>query len=428
MIPITGLLPFFFGIVIIGLTCLMLVASELGKRARLTLPGRFALMGALGFGVFAFSLKTGIIIYLDSLGREDLVAARAPAPRPQIVIQTAPAAPPDPDAWPVWRALPARAPTPPGNPQSKAKTALGKALFFDANLSADRSLSCASCHRLGEGGDDNAAVSTGIDGQKGNRNAPSVINAAFLSRLFWDGRAASLEAQARGPLLNPVEMGMPSHRAVAERVKENAEYKQAFASIFGGSAPVNISNIAKAIAAYERTLITPRAAYDRYVAGDESALSPQQLRGMALFQEKGCRNCHLDPTFSSAGRVKPFGIYRTFPVFPDNAFVRKYGLMEDGKPRMWRVPSLRNVARTAPYFHNGSVKRLEEAIRVMAVSQLQKVLSDDPADDMQVTSIREAGGKPALRLTVTRGRAMSGQDIADIAAFLRSLSAAPPQS
>ncbi len=416
-----GILPVFLTIIGIGLTCLLLVASELGKRARMSVPGRIALMGALGFGVIAFSLKTGIILYLDSLSHEQMVAAHAPAPTPPPLPPATHEALPSPaKSWPVWRALPATAPAPANNPQSAAKITLGKALFFDTDLSADRTLSCASCHRLAEGGDDNSAVSSGIDNQKGNRNAPSVINAAFLSRLFWDGRAPSLEAQARGPLVNPVEMGMPSLAAVTSRVRAKPAYARAFRRVFG-SGPVTISRITKAIAAYERTLITPQSPYDRFVAGERDALSPQQLRGMALFQEMGCRNCHLDPTFSSAGLVKPFGTYRTFPVFPDNKFVRKYDLLVGGEAQTWRVPSLRNVAVTGPYFHNGAVNELEEAIRVMAVSQLQKRLSDERADDMAITVVREPGARPGLRLTVTRNRAMSGQDIKDIAAFLRSL-------
>ena len=176
-----SVLPVFFTAVGVGLVCLLLVASELGKRARLSLPGRIALMGALGFGVFAFSLKTGIILYLDSLERTDLVVTR-----PQKVVVQLPSAPKHilaetklsgSRSWPIWRSLPSRAPVPSDNPQSPQKITLGKKLFFDPNLSVDRTVSCASCHRLEQGGDDNARVSSGIRQLKGDRNAPSVINA-----------------------------------------------------------------------------------------------------------------------------------------------------------------------------------------------------------------------------------------------------------
>jgi cytochrome c peroxidase len=302
--------------------------------------------------------------------------------------------------------------------------ALGRKLFFDRRLSADETVSCASCHILREGGDDNAPVSTGIEGRRGTRNAPTVWNAAFLKRLFWDGRAGSLEDQARGPLTNPLEMGMPSYEAVERRVASITDYRTDFSRAFADEMPVTMANIAKAIAAYERTLITPETAYDRFVRGDDQALTEQQQRGMALFAETGCRSCHVDPTFSSAGTIRPFGIFRPFPVYAGNPLVEKYALLADGKPAAYRVPSLRNVAQTAPYFHNGAVASLQEAIRIMAVSQLGKVLSDDERDDMRVTPQRG----DTLRLSVDHRRALSTQEIEDIAAFLATLSAAGPAS
>lgn len=411
----------------VGLTGLLLVAGELGRRAGLSVFGRAALACGLGLGVIAFSLKAAILIYLQTLGRDDLVAAASERVR---IAAAGPAVKsrrttPMPSISPtVWRTLPATAPIPRDNPQTPDKVALGRKLFFDPALSADGTVSCASCHILADGGDDNAPLSTGVDDRTGDRNAPTVINAAFLSRLFWDGRAASLEAQARGPLVNPKEMAMPSLDAVVRRVERQPGYAAEFRRVFGGKKPVSIVNITRAIAAFERTLVAPASAYDRYVAGDDGALSAQQLRGMALFDANGCRGCHADPLFSAADRSTSSGAYRVFPVFPDNDLVRKYGLLIDGKPRAWRVPSLRNVAVTAPYFHNGSVDTLEEAIRVMAVSQLRKKLSDDPADDLAITSTT-AGAGAERRLTTIRDRALSDGEIADIAAFLESLTALP---
>ena len=148
---------------------------------------------------------------------------------------------------------------------------------------------------------------------------------------------------------------------------------------------------------------------------------------MALFEKLGCRTCHIDPTFSSAGTVKNLGTYRIFPIFADNPFIAKYELLLDGKRGTWRVPSLRNVACTAPYFHNGSVNDLKEAIRIMAVSQLGKILSNDPGDDVLVsaTSIGKKGDK--RQLTIVEDRALSDQDIADIEAFLIGLNGEPDE-
>lgn len=414
------ILVFIVAAVMAGIAALLLVANELGKQANLTFPGRLALVGGLGFGVIAFTIKAGLVLYLGSLTSDQIASIRS-------LKQYTPSQPIPAMAnssrqhtgfW-VWQALPDHARSPANNPTTVEKVALGKKLFFDKRLSADNSLSCASCHILTEGGDDNAQFSTGIRGLKGGRNAPTVWNAAFLSRFFWDGRASSLEAQAKGPLVNPVEMGMSSLLAVERKVGTIPAYNAAFKQVFSGTKPVTIDNIAKAIAAYERTLITPDTPYDRFVRGDDTAMTPQQIRGMALFKATGCRNCHIDPMFSSAGTIKPFGVYRPFPIHADNKFIKKYDLLVDGKRQKYRVPSLRNVAITAPYFHNGSVTSLEEAIRVMGVSQLGKVLSDKSEDDVSVTWPEGQ----SRHLTLTRNHALSESEISDIAAFLNSLTA-----
>lgn len=418
----------------LGLLCggaaLALVANELGKRARLPVPSRFVLAGGLGLGVVSIAIKVVIISTLSQADGQTLAHAGSTARAtvqgwwPEAAEAAAPQVSAAPAGFRTWRALPEAAPEPRDNRATAAKIALGRMLFNDRTLSRDRSLACASCHMLGEGGDDNARYSTGYRGQLGNRNAPTVLNAAFLTRLFWDGRAPSLERQAEGPFVNPVEMAMPSLAAVEARVTESPQYRARFAEAFPGATPIKIRNITRAIAAYERSLITPDAPYDRYIRGEEAALSPAARRGMALFDETGCRGCHIDPVFSAAGSEKPLGVYRRFPVYSeDNLFVAKYGLLVDGAPARFRVPSLRNVALTAPYFHNGSVTELEEAIRVMAVSQLGRRLSNDPGDDLRVVAQRVADSTPGLNTASVRGRALSDGEVADIAAFLRALTA-----
>lgn len=416
---------------LLGVSALALVANELGKRANLSPPARVLLSGGLGMGVFAVGLKILIIVTLSHLDGQSLAAAGSAmreatedffafddnVPGEEVVISS-------PTGFRTWRALPPAPRAPSSNRSTPEKVALGRILFNDKNLSLARDLSCASCHVLADGGDDNARYSTGYLGQTGDRNAPTVYNAAFLTRLFWDGRAPSLEGQAEGPFVNPVEMAMPSLGDVEKRVREDPRYEPLFVGIFPGEDPINIRNITRAIAAYERTLVTPNAPYDRFVRGDDSALSAAALRGMALFDKVGCRNCHIDPVFSAAGTEKPLGTYRSFPVFQqNNPYLAKYDLLLNDQPGRFRVPSLRNVALTAPYFHNGSVTELEEAIRVMAVSQLGRTLSDDPLADIRVIAVNVEDAEPGRNTGLVADRAVSEQEVADIAAFLRALTA-----
>ncbi len=286
-----------------------------------------------------------------------------------------------------FEALPARPPVPADNPLSAAKIELGKMLYLDPRLSRDGTVSCNSCHNVMTNDTDNRPVSVGVKGQKGGRSAPTVFNAAFLSAQFWDGRAATLEDQAKGPILNPIEMGMPSEAAVLERLGRIPGYVTRFAEVFGAEGSLTYDNVAKAIAAYERTLITPNSPFDRYLRGDKAALSPEAQRGMKLVQSVGCTACHNGPNFSGPANLPVGqGFFQKFPTFSDNSYVRKYDLMsdtglhsvtqKDADKHMWRVPTWRNVALTAPYFHNGSVQTLDEAVRVMAKTQLNKDLKD----------------------------------------------------
>jgi cytochrome c peroxidase len=390
---------------------LLMVQFELGPLANLTTGRKWGLTLMLGSGMVAFSIKLAIIAILAGYPEQTI--------RPQITMQKTlshaeawgnRAAPirrtsDGPRAY-VWRALPETAPAPAGNPTMPEKVALGERLFHDANLSINGEVSCSSCHDVKKGaGVDRRPTSIGVGGQIGNRNAPTVWNAAFQSVLFWDGRAASLEA-------------------VERRVREDESYRAPFAKAFGGGQPVTIDRIAEAIAAYERTLITPDAPYDRFVRGDEKALSTAQLRGMELFQSVGCILCHSGPNFSGASVFDPPpATQRIFPVVYSSGYMSRYRLTGDvganasgSKRGVWRIPSLRNVALTAPYFHNGSVDNLTEAVRIMATVQRGKRIGNDAGERTVVWSKRER--------TISRVETvpLSERDVDDIVAFLKSLS------
>ncbi len=292
-----------------------------------------------------------------------------------------------------WDALPEQPPIPADNPQNAAKVLLGKTLYFDPRFSEHGNISCNSCHNLMAGGDDNRPNSIGIHDARGERSAPTVWNAAFLSVQFWDGRAPTLEEQAKGPVINPVEMGMQSLDYAMARLEQIPGYAPLFEAAFPDEDnPVTADNAAKAVGAFERTLITPDSPYDRYVKGDAAALTEQQVRGMETFAGLGCTACHSGPAFSGPPLPVGIGFFQRFPTYPGTVYEAQYGLSEDpgrfqatgneADRHMWRVPTLRNVALTAPYFHNGQVPTLFEAVRVMAKTQLNKDLSDAQAADL----------------------------------------------
>jgi len=292
-----------------------------------------------------------------------------------------------------WQALPDKAPEPADNPTTAEKVELGRMLYFDPRFSETGTVSCNSCHNLMLGGDDNRDFSMGVHGKTGGRSAPTVWNAAFASSQFWDGRAPSLEEQARGPVVNPVEMGMSDLEKAMSRVRAIPGYKAYFERAFGGDDPMTVDNAAKAVAAFERTMITPNSPYDRFVKGDKRALTVQQQRGMQAFAETGCVNCHSGAAFNGPSMPAGTGFFMKFPTFTNNDYVKKYDLMKDrgrfestGKAadtHLFKVPTLRNIALTAPYFHNGSVATLGEAIRVMAKVQLNVDLDDAKAADIE---------------------------------------------
>jgi cytochrome c peroxidase len=249
---------------------------------------------------------------------------------------------------------------PDDNPMTAEKIELGRMLYFDTRLSKDGKISCATCHNPKEAWAEREPVSTGIGGQKGGRNSPTVINAAYAPAQFWDGRAATLEEQALGPIENPIEMGHHLDAMIADLSKLD-EYKERFQKVFGTG--ITKDGVAKAIAAFERTVLSGNSAFDRFKAGNEKALSDAQKRGMELFESAGCSTCHAAPLFSN---------YRYYNAGVDAGKDKPdAGRMDVTKKETdrgkFRTPSLRDVAGTAPYFHDGSVAKLEDAVALMAV-------------------------------------------------------------
>jgi len=316
-----------------------------------------------------------------------------------------------------WKALPDTAPAPADNPTTAAKVELGKMLFMDPRFSSTGTISCNSCHNVMEGGDDSRSVSMGVHGKTGGRNAPTVWNSAFHSVQFWDGRAALLEDQAKGPVANPIEMGMKDVDTAMARVKRIPGYKPVFEKAFGKNS-MTVENAAKAVAAFERTLITPNSAYDKYAKGQLTAMSKQQIRGMEKFASIGCTSCHSGPAFNGGTRKLGEGFYVKFPTF-ESKYVSQYKLKADkgreeatGKAvdrHMYRVPTLRNITDTAPYFHNGSVNDLSEAVRVMAKSQLDLTLPEKDVKDIVAFFDALTGEYP--QITMPRLPATSGYSI-----------------
>lgn len=265
-----------------------------------------------------------------------------------------------------------------GTPEqtTPARVELGRLLYHDARLSKNQQISCNTCHTLARWGVDGEPTSAGHRGQRGARNSPTVLNAAGHFVQFWDGRAKDVEEQAKGPVLNPVEMAMPDAASVEKVLRSIPGYRPLFAKAFPGQPePITFDNMAIAIGAFERTLVTP-SRFDKFLAGDDGALSAEEKRGLALFVQTGCTTCHAGAylggqMFQKAGLVKPW---------PNQKDPGRFEVTKNEADRMlFKVPSLRNVAKTGPYFHDGSVTRLDEAVKMMASHQLGRELSDADA-------------------------------------------------
>jgi len=253
------------------------------------------------------------------------------------------------------------------------KAKLGEKLFFDTILSRDRTISCASCHDLKNGGDDGRQFSFGINGQKGSINAPTVYNAVFNFRQFWDGRAQNLKEQVIGPIVNPVEMGFEM-KALVERLKKDKDYKTRFLYIYPNG--VTEENIADAIAEFEKNLITPNAPFDRYLKGEESAISSKAKKGYLLFRTKGCVICHNGVNIGG-------NLYNKFGVYDDanSTHLGRYNITRREKDKfVFKVPSLRNVALTAPYMHDGRFTNLKDTVKFMSHYQLGRFIEEEEID------------------------------------------------
>lgn len=291
-------------------------------------------------------------------------------------------------------------PIPADNPMTAEKIELGKLLYFDKRVSKDGTLSCATCHDPQMAWTEHKPTSEGIGHQFGTRNSPTVINAAYAPVQFWDGRAESLEAQAVGPVGNPIEMGH-SMDAVVEQFDKIAGYRERFEKVFGTG--VTEEGFAKAVAAFERTVLSGNSPYDRFMAGDESAMTDAQKEGMELFEETGCSTCHAPPLFSNFRYYNAgVGIDKEKP---DEG--RKDVTGRDSDLGKFRVPPLREIANTHPYFHDGSVATLEEAVALMASGG-----NDNPNLAAQLKAMREAE--------------LTKEDQAKIVEFLKALSGEYP--
>lgn len=256
--------------------------------------------------------------------------------------------------------LPSAPPSPSTNLNYAAKIELGKQLYFDGRLSKNGAISCAFCHNPGTGFADPRQTSIGIDGGVGGRQAPTVYNTGFIRLQFWDGRAHSLEEQAIGPIHNPIEMG-ETHEHVIKKLGKIKGYREQFRAVFG--AEVNLQDLANAIAAYERTVISTNSAFDKYMAGDQQAMDEAAVRGMALFKGKArCILCHNGPNFTD-NRFHNLGVPQVGPMKED---LGRFSVTKAVKDKgAFKTPTLRSITETAPYMHDGAFKTLEEVVEFL---------------------------------------------------------------
>jgi cytochrome c peroxidase len=344
----------------------------------MNLHSKHVWLGMVATGLFA----SGLV----ACGSGEHEAAK-PAAEPQAA---QPAAAPDAGIAPlrerakaIFGVLPKEA-TSQENPVTPEKITLGRMLFYEPRLTLSETQSCNSCHLLDHYGVDGEPTSKGHEGKRGERNAPTVYNAAFQIAQFWDGRAANVEEQAKGPALNPIEMAMPSEAEVLARLKSIPGYAPLFAAAFPDAPdPITFDNMARAIGAFERRLVTP-GPLDAFLEGDDSALTPAQRAGLAKFMDTGCITCHNGATvggrmFQKLGLVEPY---------PTKDVGREKVTGNEADRYVFKVPVLRNVAKTGPWFHDGSLTNLDQVIRTMARYQLGKQLSDE--DVASIHSFLEA--------------------------------------
>lgn len=294
-------------------------------------------------------------------------------------------------------------PLPAGNPPTRETIDLGRKLFFETKLSSDNTISCASCHAPGKGFADPRQFSVGVGGKTGNRNAPPALNAAYMPVQFWDGRAATLEAQAAGPIANPVEMSM-THKALEEKLNADSAYRALFEKAFGPG-PVTIEKITMAIASFERTLVAGDSPFDRYqYGGDKKALSPAAIRGLAIFKAPTRGNCQVCHTIEEKYALFTDGKFHNLGVgMNSRGELTDLGRFNETKVETdkgaFKTPSLRNIAQSAPYMHDGSQKTLSDVVDFYVGGG-----SSNPHLDKELKELK-----------------LSGRDRTDLVAFLESL-------
>jgi cytochrome c peroxidase len=286
-----------------------------------------------------------------------------------------------------------------GNLLTAERAELGRLLFFEPRLSQSGTISCFTCHNLGMGGDDNLPTSVGHRWQKGPRNAPTVYNAVFNAAQFWDGRAAELKAQAKGPIQTGVEMAS-TPEAVVATLRSMPDYVQRFQTAFPGSSdPITFDHVAQAIEAFEATLLTPDSAFDRLLNGDANALTAPELAGLAHFIDKGCVACHGGINLGGQGYF-PFGVIAApaDAVRPPADHGRFAVTKTETDDYVFRAAPLRNVALTAPYFHSGQVWDLKEAVAIMGSSQLGATLTASETEEITAFLLTLTGTAPAVQI------------------------------
>lgn len=294
-------------------------------------------------------------------------------------------------------------PVPADNPETVETISLGKKLFFETKLSADESLSCASCHNPGIAFGDGRKRSVGVGGKVGVRNAPTLVNAAYNPAQFWDGRAQSLEEQVGEPIKNPIEMNL-SHGALVDRLRADAGYRAAFEKAFGPG-PVTMSKVEKAVASFERTLVSGNSPFDRYeYGGDKAALSAAAIRGLEIFRDKTKGNCAACHTIGEKYALFTDGKYHNIGVGVNDEgdltdLGRYHATKVEGDKGAFKTPTLRNVALSAPYMHDGSLKTLEDVVEYYAGGG-----NSNPYLDKEFKAIK-----------------IKGSERADLLAFLQSL-------
>ena len=284
--------------------------------------------------------------------------------------------------------LPALPPIPSDSSLTPERVELGKMLFFEPRISSSGVISCATCHNPALGWTDRIPRAVGHEGQVGERNTPTVLNSGFFESQFWDGRADTLEEQALGPIEADIEMAMDLDEAL-ERLEQFELYQEQFRLAFDDEEPINKDNVAKALASFQRTLNTPNSPFDRYLRGDDDAMSDQQKRGMKAFVDNGCLACHRGPALTDS-------LFHRFEL-PGSTDEGRFVVTGDEDDRFaFKTPTLRNVAVTYPYFNNGSVEDLDEAIQLMADQMLDRELEEETVAEIEAFMHALTGKMPEV--------------------------------